>query len=789
MVVNAELTGTTIAYLRGGNVKKAIEIITLTLLSMSCMAAIAAQGRVGKRFTVADDVGLTLLQALAVTSPRVQFSPDRNYLAVYAEHGRLDLNEVEDFLRFYRTRDIEEFVQRPDVQAPSPVWIVNRADKEGPVINDWRWLQDSSGVAFLEGGGEFGNKRLVLADLRTKEVQTLSTPGMLTSFDIRDRQHYLYAVADPAPDQKLSPEPQEGATLGTGRSVSDLLFPDDPMVKSASSTRRLWAVLGNRRFEVKPANGASFASWANFVLSPDAESVVTLQVIPDVPVSWENLYPPPFASSPKRIRPGRQDLQPSWLAAYQYVWIRLQTGSVQSLTEAPWSGGGWYAGGAPSWSSDGQAILLPGTFLESKDHVASRPCVAVVELPSKRSSCVETLTGRSETRVEPHHHLVTDARFIDGDKRQVVVSFEQYPAHLTGSKEYRRAADGVWLAVWQGTGESELGPRGLEVKVEQSLDRRPVLVARKEQRSRVIWDPNPQLKDIDLGEVRVYKWKDKHGRDRLGGLYRPSDFKPSQRYPLVIQTHAFTAAEFRPSGLYPMAFAATELATAGILVLQVQDEDCATLTPSEGACVVSAYEGAAKQLASEGFVDPDEIGIIGFSRSCFYVMETLTMSSLHIKAAAVTDGLMGGYSEYLFFDSGPRVYGSLFGAQPFGEGLSQWLKRAPGFNLDKVTAPLLVAGAGRQSLLYMWESYAALRYQHKPVELVILDTHEHPSLNPAVRMASQGGSVDWFRFWLQGYENPDPAKAEQYRRWETLCDMQVEQNPNQAAFCVRSNTH
>jgi len=27
---------------------------------------------------------------------------------------------------------------------------------------------------------------------------------------------------------------------------------------------------------------------------------------------------------------------------------------------------------------------------------------------------------------------------------------------------------------------------------------------------------------------------------------------------------------------------------------------------------------------------------------------------------------------------------------------------------------------------------------------------------------------DCFRFWLQDYEDPDPAKAEQYARWREL---------------------
>jgi hypothetical protein len=40
------------------------------------------------------------------------------------------------------------------------------------------------------------------------------------------------------------------------------------------------------------------------------------------------------------------------------------------------------------------------------------------------------------------------------------------------------------------------------------------------------------------------------------------------------------------------------------------------------------------------------------------------------------------------------------------------------------------------------------------------------------RLTSQQTNVDWFRFWLHGYEDPDPAKAAQYRRWERLRKLQ-----------------
>ncbi len=110
----------------------------------------------------------------------------------------------------------------------------------------------------------------------------------------------------------------------------------------------------------------------------------------------------------------------------------------------------------------------------------------------------------------------------------------------------------------------------------------------------------------------------------------------------------------------------------------------------------------------------------------------------------------------------------MIGAAPFGAGLVQWLERSPEFNMDKVQTPLQVVALGRPDLLSMWEPYAALRYLNKPVDLVILDSDEHVLTYPAARMASQGGTVDWFSFWLKGEEDPDPGKADQYTRWREL---------------------
>ena len=753
-----------------------ISILILLLSSLTCVVTAVCARQAKRPFTVTDEISLALYGYGEQQQP-VRFSPDGNYFAVSTERGRLNLNRVEDSLRFYRSQDIENFLGRSNAPQPPPAeWVVSRSDKEGPVIHDWRWLADSSGVAFLERAAN-GNQRIVLASLQNKKIEPLtSEKETVKTYDIRDRQHYIYTAVAPGERWKGHMERQAAEVVGTDRSLYELLLPDDPVtIHISPHNSYLWAVTGGKPFEVKH-NGAPIVPGV-LALSPDGGSVATTLPIHDIPPSWETLYPPPYPSDPYRFHTGG--------STDQYVRIDLQKGLIQALTDAPTSrASGLWAPvlSSPKWSSDGQEILLPGTFLSSEDHGPSRPCIAVVDLSSGTRTCVEILKGRTETGFEEGYHSVKDARFVGGDRQRVAVSFYHREDLSVETTEYKHATDGdPWRVVVHNKGQREAGPNDLQVTMKQGLNDPPVLIATNNKNvSRAIWDPNPQLKNVELMHASIYAWKDKEGREWKGALFKPNDYQLGRRYPLVIQTHGFPELEFRPSGVFPTAFAARALAAAGIVVLQISESVCPVITPEEGNCVVLGYEAAANQLIFDGLVDPERIGIIGFSRTCFYVMEALTKGSLRFRAASITDGVMETYLQYMTAlkpgDGGgtAKEANSIIGAKPFGEGLQQWLKRSPGFNLDKVTAPLLVVGEGPVSLLFMWEPYAGLRYLNKPVDLIMLNTDEHVLTNPSVRLASQGGSVDWFRFWLQGYEDASPAKAGQYVRWRELRRLQQE---------------
>jgi len=740
------------------------------------MSAAVQQAKHG--FTVADEIGLALFDDANGGAPEVLFSPDGNYFVARTERGRLAVNRVEDEVHFYVSRDVDNFLGHSDASQPSPVWTVKRTGKEGGVIGGWQWLADSSGIAFLEPT-ENGNHRLVLADLKNKKVEPLtSATEVVKAFDVRDRQHFVYTVADPAGPEKSKAVREAAAVVGTGRSLFELILPGNPVTtRIAPSAVSLWAVAGSRRFEVKNA-GVPLANFGSFALSPDGKSLVTTLPVLDVPSDWEPLYPsPPSTISKNRIHAGRYDAKMSHV--HQYVQIDLQTGSIRSLMDAPLADdAGWLAAGDPSWSNDGREILLPNTFLKSKKNVPSRPCVAVLEISSAASTCVEVLKShKTETIVEEGYHLVSGARFAGG-KGHVMVAFISYEDQSFRTTEYRRTND-IWQAVKEVKGSFPAEHNGLEVSVKQGLNDPQVLVATNKETSQIILDPNPQLKNIEFAQANVYTWKDREGREWKGGLYKPENYKLGQRYPLVIQTHGFNESEFRPSGVFPTAFAARALAATGIMVLQTAaGANCPISTPAEGQCAVTMLESAANQLVLDGLVDRERIGIIGFSRTCFSVMEILTTSTLRLKAASITDGVMFDYLQYILFaDRISSEADRVIGAPPFGEGLQQWLKRSPGFNLDKITTPLLVVGEGPLSLLGMWEPYAGLRCLHKPVDLIMLNTDEHVLTSPAVRMESQEGTVDWFRFWLKDEEDADPAKADQFARWRELRKLK-KQTPN-----------
>jgi dipeptidyl aminopeptidase/acylaminoacyl peptidase len=229
--------------------------------------------------------------------------------------------------------------------------------------------------------------------------------------------------------------------------------------------------------------------------------------------------------------------------------------------------------------------------------------------------------------------------------------------------------------------------------------------------------------------------------------------------------------EFLTDGSYTTAFAARPLAAAGIVVLQMAGRRENEVTAREASDNVTALESAVRHLNRQGLIDPSRVGVIGFSRTAYYVESTLVARPNLFAAATIADGVDYSYLQYLMFSENIQTESeTIYGSPPFAEGLRGWMSASPGFRLNNVRTPLRIEAITPASVLAEWEIYASLRLQGKPVDLIYFPNGQHILQAPLERLASQGGNVDWFRFWLQDYEDPDPAKAEQYVRWRQMRD-------------------
>jgi dipeptidyl aminopeptidase/acylaminoacyl peptidase len=738
-------------------------------------------------FTVRDSIEMAKFER---TGGQPKLSPDGRYFAMVTSRGILRSNEIESTLWSVQSELVKKFLRTSDVTRRCNPKILARLEavpqvqyfnSYEPIITDLQWLPDSKTILFL-GQDSQGERLLYEANVVAGSVRALTPKG----YNIRKFEfaggNIAYEMTQAKKYRTVGEVINPTARDVTGTRLTSILFPN---AENNQKDIELGVVQnGKNRRIMDPDTGrpvhlmALPPSFSVLSLSSDGQSVVVLSPSKTVPKSWE-AYEPAFAY----LKPHSSDSDTTaifWPA--QYAVIDLNKGNATSLVEAP---NAWALGSADAnlavWSSDRKRLLLTNTYLPldgvsgpEKSNRLQHCAAAITELDSKASSCVVFATyDRSKKQL-------IAATFIKNDK-EVVLRFWNAPN--TTTEERYRYESGRWHAEnLVSDREQALPPQQLSnvasetfsLTVIQNLNTPPAVWAmdRESGQRKRVWDPNPQLETLNLGQASEFHWRDQSGYEWIGGLVKPPDYTPGKRYPLVIQTHGFFANEFITDGAFTTAFAARPLASAGIVVLQTPTRHDHMVSGEEASDQIAGYEAAIEQLVADGLIDPDKVGIIGFSRTCYYVESALVKDPKRFAAATLADGVDESYMNYLLFSVGRSHDESeqIYGGTPFGDGLKGWTEHAPGFHLDRIQTPVRIEAITPGSLLQEWEIYASLSKQGKPVDLIYLPRGQHILQKPLERLASQQGNVDWFRFWLNGEEDSSPQKAAQYALWRRLRD-------------------
>ena len=770
-----------------------------------------------RQFTVRDSIELARFTDPFTRDPgaSVKIAPDGRHFLVVTTRGHVATNNIESSLWVFGTERVLAFVHARDgVAAPIRKRVVRliatprvlQQDSYGSLITDARWSSDSRSIFFL-GETTGAIRRLNRVRIEDGKVQSLSGKAQ----DVQGYSAVGDTIVYAASQLRGSAASRHGLSQAivsslSGRELGSILFPGD----WETVIPELWVHQAGRKSRLRdPASAEPLRMPASVpftpAISPHGGAVVVALAVQRVPRSWQS-YLTTQSWLHFRGATGPADSTRAgggWVWPTQYAIVDLRRRTVTRLVDAPVGrSGGFVDASKAVWSPTGHAILLTNTYLPL-DHVdtaegarRSRPCAAaVVIVPKRETSCV--VFSESSDQVS----ILRDAAFGARDRE---VSVRMWSYH---GEEWRHYVyeDGKWrpasLAPQPADALAGFGSKpsrlasGLSVTVKQELNVPPALWATDEAtgQSRELWNPSPQLKTLALGEASTYKWKDSSGYEWTGGLIKPTGYIAGNRYPLVIETHGFRGeAEFITDGSFTTAFAARPLASSGFVVLETRVRNDQVDTADEAPGAVQEYEAAITRLDADGLVDRTRVGIIGFSRTCYHAESALIQYPEQYSAASIADGIDASYLQHLLFGEGSDYIHTgegIYGVSPFGDGLKKWVEAAPGFNLNRVQTPLLIQAILPPAVLEEWEIYASLRLQHKPVDLMYIPDGQHILQKPLERLASQQTNLDWFRFWLQGYEDPDKSKVEQYQRWEELCDLQVTQHPHRASFCVRSKTH
>lgn len=292
-------------------------------------------------------------------------------------------------------------------------------------------------------------------------------------------------------------------------------------------------------------------------------------------------------------------------------------------------------------------------------------------------------------------------------------------------------------------------------------------------------DPNLEFQRIRLSDATKLVWKNAFGQETLGHVVKPLDYEAGRRYPLVITT--YESRGFLRGGTgdeYPVqAFAAN-----GFLVLSFeipQDWKIAATEPTwddvsrksrqdayDKRMAQSSLEAGIDLLDQMGLIDRERVGLSGLS----YGAETTHYALLHsdlIAAAAASGPGWDPIVYYLLPAPGRRLYETLGFGDPGGPAAAHWQRLSVALNPERIHTPLLIQAADSEYLLTL-QTFTALREAGKPVEIFVFPDEYHIKWQPKHRLTIYERNIDWFNYWLRGIEDPDSAKADQYRRWRAL---------------------
>lgn len=279
-----------------------------------------------------------------------------------------------------------------------------------------------------------------------------------------------------------------------------------------------------------------------------------------------------------------------------------------------------------------------------------------------------------------------------------------------------------------------------------------------------ISDINQQQNNFNWGTAELVKWTTPNGLPAEGILYKPEDFDPSKKYPMISYFY-----EIVTDGLYsyiapaptPSRLNISYFVSNGYLVF-TPDIRYETGYPGKAA-EIYVNSGVDYLVANHPYVDSKRLGIQGQSWGGYQVAHLITRTNKYAAAwsGAPVVNMTSAYGGIRWQSGMSRQFQyeqtqSRIG-QTLWENPDLYIENSPLFHFPKVNTPVVIMANDADGAVPWYqgiEMFTALRRLQKPVWLLNYNGDEHNLMKRQNRKDIQIREQQFFDHYLKGKPAP-----------------------------------
>ncbi len=263
--------------------------------------------------------------------------------------------------------------------------------------------------------------------------------------------------------------------------------------------------------------------------------------------------------------------------------------------------------------------------------------------------------------------------------------------------------------------------------------------------------------------TELYTFKSLDGEDFQGILYKPQDFDPNKKYPIIFHYYMEFARNlhaYLDPGYAIGPINVPWMVSRGYLVFI---PDIRHKPGKTGESAYSVVEGAANYISKLPFVNATKMGLQGHSFGGYQTDFIVTRSKLFAAACASSGvgnlisfgGELDGYGKPNYHMANE---GQLGMNATLWQDRDRYIRNSPVFELDKVTTPLLMMATTKDNAVPYaqgLELFNALRLLQKKAWLLTYPDENHILTKPANYRDFTDRMTEFFDHYLMDKPMPD----------------------------------